>query len=360
LRLADIISLSFVLSRIVAMRRWTRPLRRSSTALFEEDNAGDYFEVKLEKLGGNKDEGDGDDALAITSCMLVQAAVRSRSPHPNTCPVHTAQPHLAMSGARAGGVTPAGRGVTQQVDDDSSESDSLLMLLDAPLPAGCMTPPGGCVTPPDGGVTPLASPRPLSPAERLNRNAGIVACLQRIRQEQAAGLSEYGSGPGGNSGVLRLASGGVPAVRRTVPAEDLAQRVHDEEVVAGYSTHIIFEYLGDETGADHAIKVLLQQYHPAEYYIGLCASPVQRYDHPDHGHWKQGYYMYPLAVGESHTMAALETRLIEAAATAGQSDLVIGPPEGRCLNKRPGGGGRGPIGTIRFVYVCTRRSSRAL
>jgi hypothetical protein len=77
------------------------------------------------------------------------------------------------------------------------------------------------------------------------------------------------------------------------------------------------------------------------FYIGLCASPKQRWRIAGYGHMHTWARMCLCGGFESHRAALVESRAIEE---------FIG--QYRCANQRSGGGGRGPQGSLGFVYVC--------
>jgi hypothetical protein len=77
------------------------------------------------------------------------------------------------------------------------------------------------------------------------------------------------------------------------------------------------------------------------FYIGICASPILRWHIAGHGHVHTWARMCLCGGFEAHRAALVETRAI---------DEFLG--QSSCANQRAGGGGRGPAGSLGFVYVC--------
>ena len=79
------------------------------------------------------------------------------------------------------------------------------------------------------------------------------------------------------------------------------------------------------------------------FYIGICASPVTRWLGSDEyaGHCHTFERMNVIGAFEAHRASQIEERAI---------DEFLG--QSRCKNKRRGKGGRGPAGSLGFVYVC--------
>ena len=83
-----------------------------------------------------------------------------------------------------------------------------------------------------------------------------------------------------------------------------------------------------------------------KYKVGICAEPVSRYHAKyerakDPSYAAEGMTMYLIAGAGADETAAAEISLVRA---------HMGRP--LCLNRAPGGGGRGPSGSGSFLYVC--------
>ena len=98
--------------------------------------------------------------------------------------------------------------------------------------------------------------------------------------------------------------------------------------------------------ANNIIETVCARFQPAMYKIGICASPLQRFTHPDIGYAQDGYIMVLLAASVSTEIAALEINLIKAHKGS----------EG-CMNIAKGGEGRGPPDTGSFLYVVVKQSA---
>lgn len=84
------------------------------------------------------------------------------------------------------------------------------------------------------------------------------------------------------------------------------------------------------------------------FYIGICAAPYNRYRAEGHGHYHSWRFMHLVLAGESSRVVAAEVAAI---------DRFLGTSG--CMNKRRGGGGRSPPGTVSFMYVCTHALAQA-
>ena len=98
---------------------------------------------------------------------------------------------------------------------------------------------------------------------------------------------------------------------------------------------------------DHALHIIedeKQRLQPAQFKVGICASPCQRFTSKSIGYQRDGYEMNLLVVADSSVVVKLEKHFTR---------TLIGT-EG-CLNEVLGGGGRCPHGCPSFLYVAVKK-----